>query len=800
MEAAAHGHSTLGIPKSVGKEFVAADAGTFDESKHPRGEDGKFGSGGGGSSSESSSPKVGPFGPILTNFKGDAQGAIKALTEMQDGEAIGALHHPEIGDIDLIWGKAPGEGQEGYGLAKLVNKHPEVLNDLQGILSSMSVVQPSGKNRVRLSSATHRGVVRLSWDGESKSWLMTAFEPGKERGGEITRTDTDSLAGADDTASRADASEVIVDQVIADFQAKKDKGRNGRIDCAGILFRAPGPLYLLVKRSDTGEWEQPGGHADGDETPEQAAVRECVEEIGGCPEGLRWAARRNAIPGGAGEYTCFLQNVPEPFKPALNDEHTAWQWAAPGELPEKMHPAVAQTIELLTGNELDIAKRVAAGELLSPQQYENVWLFDLRITGTGTSYRMALDEYVYRPPENFLTDEFLERCNGLPVIFEHPEKSILSTEEYRARAIGTIVLPYIKGDEVWGIAKIFDADAAALMCSTHASTSPAVIFRNAGSAESVEIDGKSVLIEGNPSYLDHLAVCQEGVWDKGGEPSGVNTGDPEMDGMEEQVPAWADALGKRLDSVCSRMDAIENKGGDQMPAKPMAADGNPAAEAAGAAEHEHEAAAARELAEAEAAGAVERRADSAETEEEKEKREKEAKERADSAARADAQGRLERENAELRARIERMDGRIASMTKPLSTEDRDALATAQMRADSVMQMFGQSAAQPLHGESPIDYRRRLAAKLQSHSSDMKGVKLDSIDGPAFKLVEDRIYADAQSAALNPAAAPAGRLIPLVSRDEAGRQITRFTGDIDAWMGYFKAPGVVCKVNRQAKGA
>jgi hypothetical protein len=26
MEAAAHGHSTLGIPKKVGKEFVAADA------------------------------------------------------------------------------------------------------------------------------------------------------------------------------------------------------------------------------------------------------------------------------------------------------------------------------------------------------------------------------------------------------------------------------------------------------------------------------------------------------------------------------------------------------------------------------------------------------------------------------------------------------------------------------------------------------------------------------------------------------------------------------------------------------
>ncbi|VWD20702.1 NUDIX hydrolase [Burkholderia contaminans] len=569
-------------------------------------------------------------------------------------------------------------------------------------------------------------------------------------------------------------------------------------DCAGILFRAPGPLFLLVQRSDTGEWEQPGGHAEGDETPEQAAVRECVEEIGGCPDGLRWAARRNPIPGGAGEYTCFVQNVAEPFKPVLNDEHTAWQWATPGDLPDKMHPAVARTIELMTGNELDIARRMVAGELLSPQRYENVWLFDLRITGTGTSYRTEHDEFVYRPPENFLTEEFRLRCNGLPVIFEHPKKTILNSDEYRDRSIGTIFLPYLTEEEVRGIAKVFDDDAARLMPTSHASTSPAVIFRDAGSAEAVEIDGKSVLIEGKPSYLDHLAICEEGVWDKGGEPSGVNTGDPEMDGMEEQAPAWADALMKRMDSVCSRMDAIENKGGDEMPAKPLEADSaEGAAEREGEKEMGLEKKAEGEIAAAIKEGGAERgseeRADSTE------KKDEEEKERADSAARADSQ-RLARENAELRAHIKRMDGTLSTLTKPLSAEDRDALASAQMRADSVMQMFGQNATAPLHGESPIEYRRRLASKLAPHSSEMKGVKLDALDGAAFKLVEDRIYADAQTAALNPASAPAGRLIPIISRDEAGRQITRFSGDIAAWMQHFTAPGVVCKLNRQAKGA
>ena len=47
MEAAAHGHSTLGISKKVGEEFVSGDA-EFNESDHPRAENGKFGSSGAG--------------------------------------------------------------------------------------------------------------------------------------------------------------------------------------------------------------------------------------------------------------------------------------------------------------------------------------------------------------------------------------------------------------------------------------------------------------------------------------------------------------------------------------------------------------------------------------------------------------------------------------------------------------------------------------------------------------------------------------------------------------------------------
>ncbi|MDE2472691.1 MAG: DUF2213 domain-containing protein, partial [Bradyrhizobium sp.] len=218
-----------------------------------------------------------------------------------------------------------------------------------------------------------------------------------------------------------------------------------------------------------------------------------------------------------------------------------------------------------TVTELDVAKGIRDGELDSPQRYENVWLFDVRITGTGVSYRTGLNEYVYRPPEDFLTEDFVARCNGLPLIFEHPKDSILDTDEYRERAIGTVLLPYIKGDEVWGVAKVFDEDAAALMQTTHASTSPAVVFRNADDTASLELDdGSTILIEGKPSYLDHLAICEEGVWDKGGGPQGVRlTREDSVMDEEQGMPAWADALCKRVDEACSRIDAMEKSRDDE---------------------------------------------------------------------------------------------------------------------------------------------------------------------------------------------------------------------------------------------
>lgn len=553
--------------------------------------------------------------------------------------------------------------------------------------------------------------------------------------------------------------------------------------CAGILLRANG-RYLLVQNADDGQWVQPGGHVEAGEALEDAAVRECMEEVGSCPDGIRWLLRKSV--GSGVDFTCYMQEC-EPFEPKIDDESLAAGWFSANDLPDATHPEVAKSIALVSGNELDIAKAIRANELSSPQQYENIWLFDVRITGTGTSYRQALEEYVYRPPEDFLTEEFVERCNGLPLIFEHPKASLLNTEEYRDRAIGVVILPYIQGDEVRGIAKVFDADAAHLMLTSHVSTSPAVVFRDAGSTETIELsDGKTVLIEGKPSYLDHLAICEEGVWDKGGTPNGVNINEDTTLDENEKVPAWADALNKRFDEVCGRMDAIEGKGEAKFDRK----------------DSEEEVMDRKDSEEEEKGEKKEEKKDARKDSEKEEKAEKEEKKDSEEkeerkAEKADSQ----RENAELRKRIADMDKRLSEFAKPLSHEDREALATAQHRADSLAQLFGDSVAPPMHNESAISYRMRLAAKFQKHVKNdaLKGARLDSLDAATFSLLEDQIYADAQSAAMHPAAPVAGRLIPQIRRDDSGRQITTYTGDIGAWMAPFTAPGVIAKINSKPQG-
>ena len=145
-------------------------------------------------------PAIGPFGEIYTQFKGKSQEAIAYLLDKKSGEAVGALHHKEIGDIDLVYGKEGTGHSDGYGLAKLAKYHPEVLNNLQDILNDMVVTKRS-ENRVQLESEKYQAAVRLKWDNKKKTWLLTMFEKKNSVLDNTTDTGKTLVGNGNDTAT-----------------------------------------------------------------------------------------------------------------------------------------------------------------------------------------------------------------------------------------------------------------------------------------------------------------------------------------------------------------------------------------------------------------------------------------------------------------------------------------------------------------------------------------------------------------------------------------------------------------------
>lgn len=534
---------------------------------------------------------------------------------------------------------------------------------------------------------------------------------------------------------------------------------------AGIMLMAKDGTVLMLKRSaggdHPGEWCFPGGGIEDGESEEDCARRETLEETGfSTDKPLAPLTRRQDLEV---DFTTFLVRTGEDqFTPTLCDESTGFMWIDPLEpLTETAHPGCAVALARLSMTELDVARAISVGELTSPQRFENMTLFALRITGTGTAWRTADKQWVYRKPEHYLTDEFLARSNGLPVVYEHPKKKTLDSKEFGDRVIGTILLPYIKADEVWGIARIYDDEAIELMAKGKLSTSPGVVLRGPDPSTSMVLDdGKTLLIEGKPNLIDHLAVCDLGVWDKGGDPAGVLTAEVINDGAShmadmteeekkaaadkakadaETPPAWADSLMKKVDAACAKVDAMEARA---------------------------------DAAKADAEKADKAKADA--EEDEKEKKEKDEKEKADAAAKAVADSAV----SPLVAQIADLNARMPAI---LTDADQAELANAQAQADSIFQAFGKTAPRPGPAEKPLAYRKRLLGDLKSHSPRAKDIDIAAIaDSATFTAIEGMVFADAMEAARQPGALPDGVLIPVVRTDAANRRITTFIGTKSPW--------------------
>jgi len=451
-------------------------------------------------------------------------------------------------------------------------------------------------------------------------------------------------------------------------------------------------------------------------------------------------------------------------------------------------------------NDFEAAEAVRDNELPSPTKYGDFWLFDLRITGTGHAYRDSIDEWAIRDPVTWTSQEFVDRCNGLPVIFEHPERSGLNEQEFRDRAIGTIVMPYVKDDEVWGIAKIFDGDAAQLMQTTHRSTSPGVTPPKGADATNLK-DGTKVLAEGLPLTLDHLAVCENGVWDKDGPPVGIRLDRKDSVVTEEEKKALEkerDDAKVRADSAESELKEIKDK------ARKDAEETEK--KAIEAAEKEKADAAKKDRAKRHDCDRMDgesdemwdaRKKDARKDASEEEKKELEArdKEREDKRKDAAAKEAIDADRGTdihdakvLRAKVDTLESQIAALSRPPSIEDTDSIAKAFHRADHVFQALGEQTPPAMPGERPIAYRKRLVARLKQFTDSWQNyVFHDAQQTQDFDLVERAIYGEAEAHSKKAFEGKPGFLREIVDTTSMpGKRRVSFVGDSRAaWLPFMQ---------------
>lgn len=430
--------------------------------------------------------------------------------------------------------------------------------------------------------------------------------------------------------------------------------------------------------------------------------------------------------------------------------------------------------------ELEVAERIRDGTVPSPVKFSNMWLVNLRITGTGLAYRAGLKEHVWRDPKLYLNEEFLRRCNGLPVIANHPDDAVLTEEDFKSRIVGSVMLPYIRGDEVWAVCRVYLQSIVEEITEGDVSTSPSVVFNSTSGNVEVQEGDTNFLIEGVPFLVDHIALVTKahgslGVWDKDRIPAGVevtNTGEIEMEKEELQallqgvVNDALSGINQKIDGVVTRMDSLEQRDKARADAEEQAKKK------------------AEEKAKADEAAEEQRKADEAAA------KEAEEKAKADEAAAKDAE---EKAKADSEAEEQRKADEEAEKERNDS-----ALAEAQAKADSAFSACGKNAPAPFSGENALDYRKRALIAMQKHSPAHKDVNIRAIaDSATLAVLEDAIFSAARQSIEKEMMSTQGQLHKRIRNDEAGRRITEYQGDPNVWLSAFKIPGRrLAKINTQ----
>lgn len=176
-----------------------------------------------------------------------------------------------------------------------------------------------------------------------------------------------------------------VDPVVADAAPRK---------AAGIVFRYRDQV-LLLHRTDGLGWALPGGGVEDGETYQQAARRECLEEMRYIYDGPLSILD---VQKGLVRYVTFEAHLWERFTPKLNPEHDHYTWARPDlalvALGAQIHPGVRETLHAMVQADVAMdakAPRPSIGPLLrrAMTSWSTLWTRRLDALGPAIAREFA---------------------------------------------------------------------------------------------------------------------------------------------------------------------------------------------------------------------------------------------------------------------------------------------------------------------------------------------------------------------------------------------------------------------------
>ena len=166
---------------------------------------------------------IAEFGENYAEHYRDGKGAIeKLIAESQaftkrgeqgeyKGQVAGAFHRDDIGDITLAWGEKGTGKSDGWGLAKIAEYHPEVLDKLDKLIQDLPIVKET-ENRYKLDNGDFFISIRKDFDGQKQNWVLT----GLERDESIARRRTD-LPSSQSEAEKTTSANASVDSTTKTF-------------------------------------------------------------------------------------------------------------------------------------------------------------------------------------------------------------------------------------------------------------------------------------------------------------------------------------------------------------------------------------------------------------------------------------------------------------------------------------------------------------------------------------------------------------------------------------------------------